>query len=116
MNALVAPDPLPAALSPEKAALLARLAEGLAPADLYWVAAWSAARTGQAQRGVRLAESTAANTPDTPPLTILYGSQTGTAKRLAEQLAARGESAELPRDASGRRAGRCRSAAAHRRC
>ena len=96
MNALVAPDPLPAALSAEKTALLARLAEGLAPEELYWVAAWSAARASQAQRGVRLAETAPASAPDTPRLTILYGSQTGNAKRLAEQLAARSEAAGVP--------------------
>src|SRR5690349_755284 len=96
VNALVAPEPLPAALNAEKTALLARLAEGLAPEELYWVAAWSAARAGQAQRGVRLAGSAPAEAPGAPRLTILYGSQTGNAKRLAEQLAASSESAGLP--------------------
>jgi sulfite reductase (NADPH) flavoprotein alpha-component len=96
VNAQVAPEPLPVALNAEKTALLARLAEGLAPEELYWVAAWSAARAGQAQRGVRLADATPAAAAEAPRLTILYGSQTGNAKRLAEQLAARGESAGLP--------------------
>ena len=96
MNALVAPEPLPAALNAEKTALLARLAEGLAPEELYWVAAWSAARAGKAQRGERLAGIAPAEAPDAPRLTILYGSQTGNAKRLAEQLAASSESAGLP--------------------
>lgn len=57
MNALLAPEPLPVALSAEKTAMLARLAEGLAPEALYWVAAGSAARAGAAQRGLRLAEA-----------------------------------------------------------
>nr|WP_245747228.1 assimilatory sulfite reductase (NADPH) flavoprotein subunit [Frateuria terrea] len=92
---MVAPEPLPVALSAEKAALLARLAEGLAPEELYWVAAWSAARAGHSQRGVRLADAAPAGAPDAPRLTIVYGSQTGNAKRLAEQLAARSESAGL---------------------
>ena len=95
MNALVAPEPLPVALSAEKAALLARLADGLAPEELYWVAAWSAARAGQSQRGVRLADTSPVGAPDAPRLTIVYGSQTGNAKRLAEQLATRSESAGL---------------------
>jgi sulfite reductase (NADPH) flavoprotein alpha-component len=94
VNALVAPEPLPATLSAEKAALLARLAEGLAPEELYWVAAWSAARASRSQRGVRLAD-TAPAAADAPRLTVLYGSQTGNARRLAEQLAARSESAGL---------------------
>jgi sulfite reductase (NADPH) flavoprotein alpha-component len=96
VNALVAPEPLPNALSAEKSALLARLAEGLAAEELYWVAAWSAARAGQAQRGIRRAEATPASAPDAPRLTILYGSQTGNAKRLAEQFASRSEAAGLP--------------------
>jgi sulfite reductase (NADPH) flavoprotein alpha-component len=96
VNALVAPQPLPVALSAEKAALLSRLAEGLAPEELYWVAAWSAARAGQAQRGVQLTATAPAQVPDAPRLTILYGSQTGNARRLAEQLAASSESAGLP--------------------
>ncbi|MGN6280581.1 assimilatory sulfite reductase (NADPH) flavoprotein subunit [Frateuria sp.] len=95
MNALVAPEHLPAILTPEKTALLARLAEGLAPEELYWVAAWSASRAGQAQRGASPADAHA-GTATAPRLTILYGSQTGNAKRLAEQLAARSESAGMP--------------------
>lgn len=96
MNALVAPEPLPVALSAEKSALLARLAEGLAAEELYWVAAWSAARAGQAQRGVRPVDLAPVDAPDAPRLTILYGSQTGNARRVAEQLASRSESAGLP--------------------
>ena len=96
MNALVAPEPLPVALNTEKAALLARLAEGLAAEELYWAAAWIAAQAGLAQRGVRLADAAPSQAPGQPRLTILYGSQTGNAKRLAEQLAARGESAGMP--------------------
>ncbi|MGN2250501.1 assimilatory sulfite reductase (NADPH) flavoprotein subunit [Frateuria sp. GZRe14] len=95
MNALAAPEPLPTILAPEKTALLARLAEGLAPEELYWVAAWSAARAGLAQRGATLID-THAGAGETPRLTILYGSQTGNARRLAEQLAARSESDGLP--------------------
>ncbi|HET6807194.1 MAG TPA: assimilatory sulfite reductase (NADPH) flavoprotein subunit [Frateuria sp.] len=92
---MVAPEPLPATLDPEKTALLARLADGLAPEQLYWVAAWSAARAGQVQRGVAPLESPAADVA-AARLTILYGSQTGNAKRLAEALAGRSESGGLP--------------------
>lgn len=95
MNALVAPEPLPATLDPEKTALLARLADGLGPEQLYWVAAWSAAQAGLAQRGVARVDAPAI-AADAARLTILYGSQTGNAKRLAGQLAARGEAAGLP--------------------
>lgn len=96
MNALVAPEPLPVALTTEKTALLARLAEGLATEELYWAAAWLAAQASPGQRSTRLAEATAAPAPAQPQLTIVYGSQTGNAKRLAEQLAMRSESTGVP--------------------
>lgn len=92
---MVAPESLPVALSDERMALLARLADGLAPEELYWVAAWSAAQAGRIQRGIR---PTVISAPaaDVPRLTVLYGSQTGNARRIAEQLAARSESAGVP--------------------
>lgn len=96
MNALLAPEPLPVALSAEKTAMLARLAEGLAPEELYWVAAWSSARAGQAQRGLRPAEAMPSSRSDAPRLTILFGSQSGNARRVAEQPAARSGAAGLP--------------------
>ncbi|MEI7037029.1 assimilatory sulfite reductase (NADPH) flavoprotein subunit [Fulvimonas yonginensis] len=94
VNALVAPAPLPVTLSPEKTALLARLADGLGPQELYWVAAWSAARASQAQPGG--GSSAPATAPDAVRLTILYGSQTGNAKRLAGRLATRSQADGLP--------------------
>ncbi|WP_114241278.1 assimilatory sulfite reductase (NADPH) flavoprotein subunit [Dyella sp. C9] len=75
-----------------KLSALERLTEGLGPAELYWIAAWSAARAEQLQRG---------SAPLQPmrqageQLTILYGSQTGQAKRIAGQLHARAEAAGL---------------------
>ena len=93
MNAVVATDFLPAPLNADKTALLARLVEGLQPAELYWVAAWSASLAAQVQSGA--ARAVAAK-PDAARLTIVYGSQTGNAKRIAEQLAERSEAAGLP--------------------
>ncbi|MCX7515228.1 assimilatory sulfite reductase (NADPH) flavoprotein subunit [Frateuria sp. STR12] len=93
---MVAPEPLPVALSAEKTSLLARLVDGLAADELYWIAAWSAARAGQARHGLRRADTAPATAPDPSRLTLLYGSQTGNAKRLAEQFAARSESGGLP--------------------
>nr|WP_245187858.1 assimilatory sulfite reductase (NADPH) flavoprotein subunit [Frateuria flava] len=92
---MAVPEPLPVTLDAEKTALLARLADGLAPEQLYWVAAWSAARASHARQATSH-PGTPAETARAPRLTILYGSQTGNAKRLAEQLAARGEAAGLP--------------------
>nr|WP_279237684.1 assimilatory sulfite reductase (NADPH) flavoprotein subunit [Dyella sedimenti] len=75
----------------ERLSALERLVDGLGPAELYWIAAWSAARAEQVQRGAVPAPSAAPG----ERLTILYGSQTGQAKRIAAQLHARAEAAGL---------------------
>ncbi|MFC4526541.1 assimilatory sulfite reductase (NADPH) flavoprotein subunit [Dyella halodurans] len=78
----------------ERLSALERLAEGLGPAELYWVAAWSAARADQLQRGlvgIQAAPAKAAH----DALTIVYGSQTGQAKRIATQLSERAAAAGL---------------------
>nr|WP_221444219.1 assimilatory sulfite reductase (NADPH) flavoprotein subunit [Rhodanobacter sp. MP7CTX1] len=88
---------MPTPLNTDKSALLARLVEGLQPAELYWVAAWSASLAAQAP-----SQSSAPLAVPSPVkavgerLTIVYGSQTGNAKRIAEQLAERSEAAGLP--------------------
>ena len=97
MNAVVAPEFLPGPLNADKSALLARLVEGLQPAELYWVAAWSAALAAQAQsQGGAPVNLPVAAKAIGERLTIVYGSQTGNAKRIAEQLAERSEAAGLP--------------------
>ncbi len=90
MNAVVAPDSLASPLPAEKNAQLRRLLEGLAPHELYWIAARSAAL---AARGPALPE--AKDAASTERATVLYGSQTGNAKRVAERLAKRIEAAGL---------------------
>jgi sulfite reductase (NADPH) flavoprotein alpha-component len=94
VNAVAAPEFLPGPLNADKSALLARLVEGLQPAELYWVAARIAAQA-QSQGGTPSAESVPARAIG-ERLTIVYGSQTGNAKRIAEQLAERSEAAGLP--------------------
>lgn len=92
MNAVVAAENRLAVLDGDRLSALERLADGLGPAELYWVAAWSAARAEQVQRGelpLQPAKATGER------LTILYGSQTGQAKRIAAQLSARAEAAGL---------------------
>ena len=89
MNAALKPTIPESTLDAERLALLARLTTGLAPAALYWIAAYSAGQAAQLQ----------ALTPAAEPgerLSIVYGSQTGNARRVAEQLAARAEAAGLP--------------------
>ena len=95
MNAVVAPELPPASLNPMRLAQLGQLLRGLTPAELYWVAAWSAGLAVQAQQGVVAAPAPAARAP-AQRLTIVYGSQTGNARRLAERLAQRSEAAGVP--------------------
>ncbi|WP_102305011.1 assimilatory sulfite reductase (NADPH) flavoprotein subunit [Dyella sp. AD56] len=92
MNAVVATQTGLASLDGDKLSALERLATGLGPAELYWIAAWSAARAEQVQRSVVPVPTAKVGSER---LTILYGSQTGQAKRLATQLSARAEAAGL---------------------
>ncbi|WP_266183135.1 assimilatory sulfite reductase (NADPH) flavoprotein subunit [Dyella humicola] len=73
---------------------LERLVEGLGPAELYWVAAWSAARAEQLKHGLPAIQTPPAKALN-DALTIIYGSQTGQAKRIATQLSERVEAAGL---------------------
>lgn len=89
---------LPApALAAERLALLHQLTEGLPPADLYWIAAWSAALAAQSTRvtlpGGGVAEAPSAANGER--FTVLYGSQTGNSRRVAERLAERATAAGL---------------------
>ncbi|WP_233171930.1 assimilatory sulfite reductase (NADPH) flavoprotein subunit [Dyella sp. ASV21] len=79
-----------AGVNGETLASLEQLVEGLGPAELYWIAAWSAARAEQRAHGpVPVAR------PGGERLTVLYGSQTGQAKRIARQLSEGAEAAGL---------------------
>jgi sulfite reductase (NADPH) flavoprotein alpha-component len=83
-----APAALPAPPLPEdKVDLLARLTEGLDAPGLWWLSGYAAGLA--ARPGARPAAS-----PDAAArLTVVYGSQTGNAKRLAEQLVRQAEAA-----------------------
>lgn len=86
-------------LSVEPFAQIARLAEGLDSAGLWWLSGY-AAGLARAQGGlVPLApvagQADAAAQPR-ERLTVVYGSQTGNAKRVAEALAAKFEAEGLP--------------------
>lgn len=92
MNTVAVPN-LPApSLDAEKLTRLIRELESLTAAQLYWIAAWSAAQAAQAPQDIPVAVAGRA----AERLSIVYGSQTGNAKRIAEQLASRGEAAGLP--------------------
>ncbi len=96
---------LPATLlGDSRSELLARVVDGLDSHQLYWLSGYAA---GLAQRPLSaavarelnpaaanpalsvVASAAPAALPATPRLTLLYGSQTGNARRVAEQLAAR---------------------------
>lgn len=97
MNAALKSLPPAPSLDPDRLALLARLTRGLAPADLYWIAAYSAAAAARSLPHAELAVvDEELSAPAAEPLTIVYGSQTGNSRRLAEQLAARAEATGLP--------------------
>ena len=93
-----APAALPALpFSQDTADALFRLTQGLEPAGLWWLSGYAA---GLATRGTAVASA-----PDAAPgaeaaegarLTILYGSQTGNARRAAEALLDQAQGAGLP--------------------
>ncbi|MDR7133798.1 sulfite reductase (NADPH) flavoprotein alpha-component [Lysobacter niastensis] len=88
-------------LTEERLAALGRVTEGLDTLGLWWLSGFAA---GLASRAGAIApfhdapvhESPAPEASPAGRLTIVYGSQTGNAKRLAEQLARQGEAAGLP--------------------
>jgi len=88
---------LPAPLHPDTAGALARLAEGLDGSALLWASGYlagmahSLARTGAAPAAIAPVPAAAAQ-----PATIVYGSQTGNARRAAEALHAALQADGLP--------------------
>ena len=83
-------------LPEEKTGLLTRLVDGLDQASLHWLSGYAAGLAAHAQQPLREPSPLAAveNLPQ-QQLTIVFGSQTGNAKRLAESLARDVENAGL---------------------
>ncbi len=93
--ALSAPALLASPLPADRHDSLARLTEGLDRDSLWWLSGYAA---GLARAGLAAAPAAAAVAPEARSgerLTVVYGSQTGNAKRLAEQLAGQAEAAGL---------------------
>ncbi|WP_334177421.1 assimilatory sulfite reductase (NADPH) flavoprotein subunit [Pseudoxanthomonas sp.] len=92
----------PIPLAEERRALLAQAVTGLDGASLWWVSGY-AAGLAQAQSAPQLASAAAppkaiapaTGAQATQRLTIVYGSQTGNARRAAEALAQQAEAAGL---------------------
>ncbi len=80
--------PVPS-LSAEKTALAAQLVHGLDAAALHWLSGYMAGAAASSPEGAALPSPHPA--AERLQLTVLYGSQSGNTKRVAEQLAARAE-------------------------
>ncbi len=86
MNATLA-NALTSPLSEERAGLLLRLTEGLEPSALQWLSGYTAGLAAQLSPTQRLLQAVpVADSQNETRLTIIYGSQTGNAKREAEAL------------------------------
>ncbi len=97
-----APSPVTLVQSPltaEPYAQIARLVDGMDSAGLWWLSGYTAglARAqGGAIAAAPAAVEPAAEHAERSRLTLVYGSQTGNAKRIAEALAAKFEAEGLP--------------------
>ena len=84
-------------LSSEPYAQIARLAEGLDAHGLWWLSGYAAGLArAQGAAAPATAVAAAADSLERPRLTVVYGSQTGNARRVAEALAAKLEGDGLP--------------------
>lgn len=91
-NAALPLIPLPE----EKAAQLARVVDGLDTAALWWLSGYAAGLASQPAALPRAVGAALAKEPSAQQrLTIVFGSQTGNSKRVAEQLAHKAEAAGL---------------------
>jgi sulfite reductase (NADPH) flavoprotein alpha-component len=86
--------PLPP-LDEEHSALLARLVQNLDGSGLWWLSGYAAALAQTRAPGALATARPVAESSDTARLTVVFGSQTGNARRVAEQLARDAEAAGL---------------------
>jgi sulfite reductase (NADPH) flavoprotein alpha-component len=89
-------------LDPERSELLSRLVDGLEPATLQWLSGFAAGVAHERASAGRIPAALAAGAPAPAPrqeasarLAIVYGSQTGNGKRIAERLGRSAEAAGL---------------------
>src|SRR5699024_1696352 len=78
-------------ISAEKSVLAAQLIQGLDGPALHWLSGYMAGAAAPAAGGVTALQQVPAPAAEALRLTVLYGSQTGNAKRVAEALVARAE-------------------------
>lgn len=90
------PAPAPSPLPDERKALLARVVDGLDAPSLWWLSGYAAGLAqGHAGPQLSLLHGHAPVALATQRATVVYGSQTGNAKRAAEKLAQELEAAGL---------------------
>lgn len=85
----------PSPLAEERRVLLARLVEGLDAPTLWWLSGYTAG-LAQGQHAPQLAVLPGGQAQAGQRLTVVYGSQTGNARRAAEKIAQAVEAAGLP--------------------
>lgn len=96
-NPALLSTPAQTPLSSEPYAQIARLAEGLDAHGLWWLSGYAAGLArAQSAAAPATAVAAAADSLERPRLTVVYGSQTGNARRVAEALAAKLEGDGLP--------------------
>jgi sulfite reductase (NADPH) flavoprotein alpha-component len=88
--------PALASFTEDRLAALARVTEGLDTRGLWWLSGYAAGLATRSGGAVQTVTTPAVDAPPAGRLTIVYGSQTGNAKRLAEQLARQSEATGLP--------------------
>ncbi|RPE77265.1 assimilatory sulfite reductase (NADPH) flavoprotein subunit [Vulcaniibacterium tengchongense] len=89
------PAALATPLSEDRLAALARVTDGLDAHALWWLSGYAAGLASRGAVPAAVAPTGAAEPMPGARLTVVYGSQTGNAKRVAERLAAQGEAAGL---------------------
>ncbi|MGJ4727968.1 assimilatory sulfite reductase (NADPH) flavoprotein subunit [Luteimonas sp. SDU101] len=88
---------LPALPFPQDAAdALFRLTQGLEPAGLWWLSGYAAGLASRGGATTPVATPARVEAADSTRLTIVYGSQTGNARRAAEALLQQVQDAGLP--------------------
>jgi len=103
MNAMTAAAVSLGPLDPERGELLRRVVDGLDPAALQWLSGFAAGVAYARAPGAAVVEEfqaapaalAASSVEPVPRLAVLYGSQTGNGRRIAERLGRAAESAGL---------------------
>jgi len=95
----MSPSAVPSSWNPlpdGRGALLGQLTEGLDAPTLWWLSGYAAGLAQRSANAATLAVVHPAEAPAIAPVTVVYGSQTGNAKRLAETIARRVEAGGQP--------------------